>query len=239
MKRAFEHRRMRQHGPSLLQITTKQQRFYRVVCWIYDRTLVAASIGSALIHLDCGVILWFRMRQPPKPVRIAILRLAPLMMSPGSGPGPAIRPFHRDGQTFKERLLLERLAQKANSAGAHGATAVFLVGVSGNENDGRAISPRLQPFLEFETVQPWHLEIGNEAACFRNRSRLKKILRGDKGQRFIPQRLDELLYAFSSQRVVIDDRHHLSARHLPLPQLDLVPAMIRLPRRVGIRRTVR
>src|SRR6516164_11827052 len=144
------------------------------------------------------------------------MRLAALMMSTGSDPGPTLRLFHRDSQAFKERLLLERLAQKANSAGAHGATAVFLIGVSGNENDGRVISPRLQPFLEFETVQPWHLEIGNEAACFRNRSRLKKILRGDKGQRFIPQRLDELLDAFSSQWVVIDDRHHLSLRHPPL-----------------------
>ena len=80
------------------------------------------------------------------------MRLAALMMSTASDPGPTLRLFHRDSQAFKERLLLERLAQKANSAGADGAAAVFFVGVSGNENDGRVIAPGLQPFLQFEAI---------------------------------------------------------------------------------------
>src|SRR5215471_12627760 len=126
------------------------------------------------------------------------------MTSSRSGRG-AIMWLHRDRQAFEERLFLEGLAQKADSAGAHGAAAVFLVGVSGNENDGRVIALRLQPFLQFETIQSRHLKIGNEATCFRDRSRLKKILSGDEGQRFIPQGLDELLDTFSGQRVVIDD----------------------------------
>ena len=61
-------------------------------------------------------------------------------------------PFHRDSQAFKERLFLERLAQKANSAAAQGTTPVVLVGIRSNENDGRLIALFLQPFLQFETI---------------------------------------------------------------------------------------
>src|SRR5215469_2148961 len=121
-----------------------------VVCWIYDRTLVAASISGALMRLDCGLILWFRAREPP--TSADLMRPSALMMSSGSGGRPIVWSLHRDSQAFKERLFLERFAQKANSAGAHRAAAVLLVGVSGNENDWRVITPRLQPFLQFEAI---------------------------------------------------------------------------------------
>jgi hypothetical protein len=89
------------------------------------------------------MILWFMESQPPKSAAIAILCDRDIDGVSRSDCGPIMWPFHRDSQAFKERLLLERLAQKANSAGAHSAAAVVLVGVSGNENDRRAITLRL------------------------------------------------------------------------------------------------
>jgi hypothetical protein len=74
-----------------------------MLCSVYDRTLGAASIGGALIHLDCGIILWFRERGPSK-IRgdIDLARPPAGMTASGSGRGPTLRPLHRDGQAFNE-----------------------------------------------------------------------------------------------------------------------------------------
>jgi len=76
-----------------------------MLCSVYDRTLVVASMGGAFMHSDSGIILWFSKREACTALR-ACLRLASGIIASVL----CCRPIHRDSQALDEASLFERFA---------------------------------------------------------------------------------------------------------------------------------
>jgi hypothetical protein len=77
-------------------------------------------------------------------------------------------------QAFNELVLIERLAQEADRSVVGRTHPVFLVRKSGNKNDRRLVSLRPQCFLQFKSVQPWHLQVCNQTRRLRDQTDSRK-----------------------------------------------------------------
>jgi hypothetical protein len=113
----------------------------------------------------------------------------------------------RRSQAFNEVFLIKRLAQEADRSVVERTLPVFLVRISGNQNDRRLVSLRPQGFLQFKSIQPWHLQVSDQARCLRDQTRLEEMLSRDESNGFVSQRLDKLADAVTGQRVIIDNRN--------------------------------
>src|SRR5215204_3394670 len=61
--------------------------------------------------------------------------------------------------------------------------------------------------MQLEPGHPWHLHIGDHAACAADTARAQKLLRGCEGLDPISQRPHETLYGLAHRLVVVDDRN--------------------------------
>jgi hypothetical protein len=84
--------------------------------------------------------------------------------------------------------------------------AVVLIWIGGNQNYWRAMSLRSQHFLQLKAVEAGHLQVGNQACCFRDHITPKEMLGRAESNGFVSQGLDEFPYTISGQRVVVHDR---------------------------------
>jgi hypothetical protein len=114
--------------------------------------------------------------------------------------------LHCGSQAFNQRCFVKRLAQKADRSAIKRLIAVVLTWIGGDQNYWRAMALRPQHFLQLKAVEAGHLQVGNQACRLRDRITPKEMLGRAESNGFVSQRLDELPYTISGQRVIIDDR---------------------------------
>ena len=111
----------------------------------------------------------------------------------------------RSSQAFNQRLFIERLAQKADRSAIERAAPVFLIRVSGNQNDWHMTSLRLQCVLQVKATQTGHLHVSDQACRIRDQTRLEEMLGRFESNRAVSQGFDKLAYAVTGKRVIIND----------------------------------
>src|SRR5262249_33643336 len=117
-----------------------------------------------------------------------------------------IRDFNRGDQAFDQGLFIERLAQEADRSVIERTFPMFLVRISGNQNYQRLVSLRPQGFLQFQSIQPWHLQVSDQACRLCEHAGPKEMLSRLESSGSVSQGFDKLAYAVTSQSVIIDDR---------------------------------
>ena len=122
----------------------------------------------------------------------------------------------RQIEAFRQLLIAERLAEKADRPGIERMGARPLIRKRCDKNDRRAPALRDQEFLELDSAQALHVNVENETTGIIQIGIQKLFCRGE-GAGVVTERPHQRFRGFPDGFIIVDNRDHRRFRQFLFP----------------------